>query len=397
MTTTIAREAIWKAVTIHDRTILILSPSFRQSMNVMTKVSAVVDTAPLLYSQVERNTRTELEFKNRSRIISLPNSPDLIRGFTATDIYLDEAAHFLNDEQIMRVISPMLIAMQGRLTIISTPFGKRGIFYERYVSALNNPTARAYDFYPSTLNPLITDDDLQREHERLNDLEYRQEYGAEFLEEVDAYYPIDLISPSVDAQLVLLERGEEGKHYIYGIDFAKKRDQTVVFILERMQIAPPATFCYVTRHIAAWDKMDYSDQLGRIGQLRQLFPCELACADQTGVGESIIEDLKHVLPPAEGVIFSVPTKIDMAARLRALMESTKIARETQQVRACLVLPNDKKLITQINSLRYEVSKVGNVLFKQDDERVHDDYLWALALAVYAAREPPLVVKDLFGD
>ncbi len=61
------------------------------------------------------------------------------------------------------------------------------------------------------------------------------------------------------------------------------------------------------------------------------------------------------------------------------------------------LPNDKKLISQISSLRYEVSKVGNILFKTDDERVHDDYLWRSPLAVYAAREQSLVVKDLFGD
>jgi len=52
---------------------------------------------------------------------------------------------------------------------------------------------------------------------------------------------------------------------------------------------------------------------------------------------------------------------------------------------------------QITSLRYHVSKAGNLLFESPEkEGVHDDYLWALALACYA-RETPLVIKDLFGD
>jgi hypothetical protein len=62
------------------------------------------------------------------------------------------------------------------------------------------------------------------------------------------------------------------------------------------------------------------------------------------------------------------------------------------------LPNDRKLVMQINSLRYQVSKAGNLLFESPGkEGVHDDYLWALALACYAARETALVVKSLFGE
>ncbi|MCJ7768377.1 hypothetical protein MUP79_08305 [Candidatus Bathyarchaeota archaeon] len=86
-------------------------------------------------------------------------------------------------------------------------------------------------------------------------------------------------------------------------------------------------------------------------------------------------------------MFSVATKTEMAAGLRILFEQKRIT-----------LPNDKKLIIQINSLRYQVSKTGNLLFESPEkEGVHDDYLWALALACYAARETPLVVKSLFGE
>lgn len=205
---------------------------------------------------------------------------------------------------------------------------------------------------------------------------------GEFIEEVDVCYPLDLIKPCVDRTLELLEHGDPAKAYVMGVDFAKQRDETVVIILER---AKDGTL--VIRHIAAWSHMDYSDQIGGIGELAKRFKTESGAADQTGVGEAIIEDLKRVVPNAKGVVFSVTTKTEMAAGLRALFEQKRIR-----------LPNDKKLIMQVNSLRYQVSRTRNLLFEPSEkEGVHDDYLWALALACHAARETPLVVKDLFGD
>lgn len=70
------------------------------------------------------------------------------------------------------------------------------------------------------------------------------------------------------------------------------------------------------------------------------------------------------------------TKTDMAAGLRILFEKGQIR-----------IPNDRKLIMQINSVRYQVSKKGNILFASPKkEHLHDDYLWVLALACYAARD-----------
>jgi hypothetical protein len=89
ITTTIAHEAIWKAYTTPDRVILIVSPSDRQSKIVMTRIEAIVDMKPRLYERVVKKNTSELTLDNRSKILSLPNNPDRLRGFSATDIYLD--------------------------------------------------------------------------------------------------------------------------------------------------------------------------------------------------------------------------------------------------------------------------------------------------------------------
>jgi hypothetical protein len=55
---------------------------------------------------------------------------------------------------------------------------------------------------------------------------------------------------------------------------------------------------------------------------------------------------------AKGVVFSVTTKTEMAAGLRTLFEQKRIR-----------LPNDKKLVMQVSSLGYQVSKTGNLLLR----------------------------------
>jgi len=53
---------------------------------------------------------------------------------------------------------------------------------------------------------------------------------------------------------------------------------------------------------------------------------------------------------------------------------------------CLGLYLDQDLIAQINVERFELTKTGQIQFSHP-EGTHDDELWALALAVYAARTP----------
>jgi phage FluMu gp28-like protein len=96
--------------------------------------------------------------------------------------------------------------------------------------------------------------------------------------------------------------------------------------------------------------------------------------DQTGVGQPIVEGLKTVIPGIEGINFTEQSKVDMAASLLTLLKQKKLR-----------LPNDRKLILQLNGLRYRVGRQGSALFESPEKAtLHDDYLWAFALAVHAA-------------
>ena len=78
----------------------------------------------------------------------------------------------------------------------------------------------------------------------------------------------------------------------------------------------------------------------------------------------------------EGITFSRPKKLDMLSHLRRLFEEQRMQ-----------IPNEKKLLMQLNSIRYETTKDGNMVIKSPEkETIHDDHAWALALAAYATKD-----------
>ncbi len=93
-TTTIALRAIWYAIT-HPKTLtLIVAPSLRQSMIMSDRIQDFLMGLPKKWRSllIDKLQRTVVRFKNGSRIVALPNSPQLLRGYTAHQVICDEAA-----------------------------------------------------------------------------------------------------------------------------------------------------------------------------------------------------------------------------------------------------------------------------------------------------------------
>lgn len=373
ISTTIAFESLWKACTIPNRLILIVSPSDRQSKIIMDKIESAIQAKPELRGLVVRQNLSELVLGNGSQIVSLPNNPDRIRGYAAHDVILDEAAHFERQSSVMPVVSPMISATGGTLTIISTPFTKRNLFWDWYKEAFDNQasdsTVKAFDLYPSTISPLISEEELERRHRGMLDAEFRQEFQGEFVEEMDSFLPMALLQTCIHANLDVENDFHTDPKYIYvmGVDFAKKRDQTVAVILEvdvdRRRIR--------VKHVWAVSGMDYAAQIAHLHELALKFNVQYVLADQTGVGEAVIEQLKAAVPGSEGLIFTVASKLDIANGLKFVLEQKRID-----------LPDHRTLLMQLNGLSTVVR--GDRIIFDADEREHDDHAWSLMLAVKGA-------------
>lgn len=89
-----------------------------------------------------------VHFNNGSRVMSLPSTTDgaNLRGYTAQCVCIDEAAYIPHLEDIMQAIAPTLTRDKtAELVMTSTPAGKNGHFYDRWMAARDDP-----DWYTQT-------------------------------------------------------------------------------------------------------------------------------------------------------------------------------------------------------------------------------------------------------
>jgi hypothetical protein len=130
-----------------------------------------------------------LEFPNGARIIGLPGNEATIRGFSAVALMLVDEASRVSDE-LHLAIRPMLAVSQGSLWLMSTPFGKRGFFYETW--AHGGPDWVRVRV-PAEECPRIPKAFLEEERSAMGDRGFRQEYQCEFEDSVSSVFDMDLV------------------------------------------------------------------------------------------------------------------------------------------------------------------------------------------------------------
>lgn len=129
-TETAAVIALHTALFTHRGTVLLLSPSLRQSQEIFRRVLTCLRTIERSVP-VEAESALRIEFPNRSRIVALPASERTARGFAAVDLLiLDEAARV--EDAIFYGLRPVLAVSDGRLMMLSTAFGRSGVFHETF-------------------------------------------------------------------------------------------------------------------------------------------------------------------------------------------------------------------------------------------------------------------------
>jgi hypothetical protein len=175
--TIVAIYALWQALNTPDCSVLILSPSLRQSSELFKKVIRFYEQ---LNKPVPADTETALtlELTNGSRIVSLPGTEKTIRGYSGVSLLLlDEAA--LVDDDLYRSVRPMVAVSDGRLIALSTPRGKRGFFYEAWENG-----GLTWERYRVTADecPRISKAFLKEELNALGSRFYEQEYFCIFHE-----------------------------------------------------------------------------------------------------------------------------------------------------------------------------------------------------------------------
>ena len=166
-----------------DQLILIVSPGERQSKLLFKKLMR-------FYYQLGRPVlpRTEnkmsLELYNGSEVHALPGDEGTIRGFSGVDLLLIDEASRVSDE-MMAAVRPMLATSHGRLVAMSTPWGKRGWWWEAWDAGGDDWERYEVPVYAC---PRIPAEFIEREKRALPPLWFQSEYECQFVDPETALF-----------------------------------------------------------------------------------------------------------------------------------------------------------------------------------------------------------------
>ncbi len=164
--------------------------------------------------------------------------------------------------------------------------------------------------------------------------------------------------------------------YWVGVDLGKKQDYSVVAVIRKdgdifrlvgLKVFPLGT--------------DYTGETGVISFLKvlnqKLRTIHKILMDQTGVGESVVEEAKKSVPRVEGIVLSAPAKQDIMNFLKMMMQQKRF-----------LIPYQLELANELNTERFQLTKAGQIQYSHPDG-THDDRDWGIALAVYGTKGPQL--------
>lgn len=178
--------------------ILILAPAERQAKELFSKMAAAYQALGHIIP-ADSYRKMGMELSNGSRIEALPGTEKTIRGFSGVDLLLvDEASRI--DDGLYYAVRPMLSVSGGRLMMLSTPYGKRGVFFEEWAG---DGLWERYEVAASEC-PRISSEFLEEERRALPRRIYRQEYECSFEETEDQVFSYEDVAAAISPDVAPL-------------------------------------------------------------------------------------------------------------------------------------------------------------------------------------------------
>ncbi len=349
----------------------------------------------LVYEEGKSSSQA-IEFVNGRRIYSLSSNPDAQAGKRG-DRVLDEFALNPDPQRLYSIAYPG-ITWGGQLEIFSTHRGNAN-FFNRLVNEIkHNGNPKGFSLHSVSLQTALEQGFLHKLQQKLplddprqemdetdyfnfirsgcpDEETFLQEYCCLPSDDSSAFFSYDLID--------LCKYGAEEKWQVcepdkvsptsqlyVGVDLGRERDLTVIWILELV-----GDVLY-TRAVKILEKVSFEMQetvLYRWLQLRQVLRC---CIDRTGIGLQFFERAKKRFGyKVEGVHFTGGIKEELVYAVRTLFEGRKIR-----------IPDNAYIISDLRAIKKYITSAGNLRFDSEHSAGgHSDRFWALALAVYAAK------------
>jgi phage FluMu gp28-like protein len=364
-----------------------------------------------------RDSQTEIEFENGSRLISHPCRP--VRGKARARIYLDEMAHYKEglDRQIYLAALPATTKGDGYIRIGSSPLGAKGLFWEIVTESMRKWPGFTRHFIPWwEVQALCKDVKMARQiapemltEERVTAFgtqalieifenmfleDFQQEYECAWVDEATAWITWEVIKRNQDISLLWwhARNVDEALQMIPDIEQAIKDNRIesafaggldvgrVKDLSEFMMLGKSTTGQMPLRFSISLDRVEFEDQKRCFTEVITRLPFTQVLVDKNGLGMQLAENLEKT-GKAMGVDFTGASKELWAVEARVQAE-----------RANVPIPLDRELAYQIHSIKKIVTAAKNARFDTErNEKHHADKFWGWALAIWAAHEPTITV------
>ena len=356
---------------------------------------------PLAYQKrLVVDSKTELAFESNgtnkriSRILSHPSKAP--RGKKG-DVYLDELAHYVNDREVYRGSTALILRSFGQLTGCSTPLGRRGIFWEIAHQELRRYPHHRRQHIPWWLCRFFCGDvetagreapNLPTEEriarfgrptliEQFDSLpleDFQQEFEGRFVDETYSFFPYELILPCTSEDLLVYDdptsvRAPEGR-IVVGFDVGRTRDRSELAVFEEVEGR------FTCRMLKSFDGTPFAEQEAELRRLLEVLPVARLSIDQSGIGMNLAENLTRDFPQVVGENFTNESKERWATDFKILLQRRDVA-----------MPRDRELVGQIHAIKRRVLPSGKVSFDAErNAKGHADKFWAVALACQRERQ-----------
>lgn len=202
---------------------IIIAPSEQQSKETMKKVDDFLALDPDV--DLDNNASFEKKSVNGARIIALPGTERSVRGYSKPRrVILDEASRI--EDATFKACRPYLVGNpEAKMVAVTTPFGKRGWFYEAWehnpywhkvlvkpAYKLSSDNQKVVPDIPEDeframwekkgvsayYSPRHTHEFLTEELETIGWWWWRQEYGCEFLDTGHGVFDMQAVRDAYD-------------------------------------------------------------------------------------------------------------------------------------------------------------------------------------------------------
>ncbi len=281
---------------------------------------------------------------------------DSIRGEAFHLVVEDEAAR-IDEDARTDAIMPTLADYDGDEIVITSPKGKNWVYKEFLRGQEDGEYVMSWQA-PTSDNP---SENIRRAFERARtavpERTFRQEWLAEFVEGGEVFRHIDRVATATEQQAA-----QPGHQYVFGIDFGRIEDYTVVTVMDVTE----QSVVYVDRYNA----IDWTMQVDRIVALYEKFQPTVLVAERNSMGDPIINTLYERSLPVQPFVTTNATK-------QTIIDGLALAFERSQIR----IIKHPILINELQS--YTVEQLPSGLVKYGaPSGLHDDCVVSCALAWY---------------